>query len=214
MMSAKQSIFEKLRTANTPFLKARRVEHHLAMSPLDDRSDNLKKVFIQAAEGLSCKVYNIQNAETVPEILASILKGEKSVSAWSWDQIPYAELEQNLKAMDVQIADPLDPSVNVGITGANAALAASGSLVLNRGKDRSNGPSLLPPVHIAFVREDRILPNFEAWVAQQRVDDLNNFQRSGNILIISGPSRTADIAMQLILGMHGPKELHILLLPD
>lgn len=51
----------------------------------------------------------------------------------------------------------------------------------------------------------------ESWLAQKR---LNDIRAASNVVIISGASRTADIAMELILGMHGPRELHIILLKN
>lgn len=213
-MKAKHAILEKLRLGKPPFSDSQLVEPRLAVSSFEDRTTDLKMAFIQAAEGLACQVYDLQTIEDFSEILNSILEGEKIISAWNWDRIPCGEeIETTLNALSVQVAQPHDPFVNVGITGVDAAFAATGSVVLNRCLSQPTGPSLLPPIHIAIITEDQILPNFEVWVAQQRTDDLNGFQRSGNIVIVSGPSRTADIAMQLILGMHGPKELHIIILP-
>ncbi|NDJ54030.1 MAG: lactate utilization protein, partial [Chloroflexi bacterium] len=73
--------------------------------------------------------------------------------------------------------------------------------------------SLLPTMHIAIIRQEQIVPNFEAWAEQQRADEFEGFRQASNIVAISGASRTADIAMELILGMHGPAELHIVILP-
>ena len=71
--------------------------------------------------------------------------------------------------------------------------------------------SLLPPIHIAIVRRNQILADLETWVARQREPGIDRFRALSSIMIISGPSRTADIAMQLVMGMHGPRELHIIL---
>ena len=214
MMTTREKILKKLRESKTAFSGAQPVRDHLAVSPLDSiQLMDLKGCFIRAAENLSCTVYDVQQPKDVAQILASVLKREKQVSAWDWDQIPYDGLKQSLNDLSIQVSDPADPSVRVGITGAAAALAASGSIAVNRNPGRPNGPSLLPPVHIAIITEDQILPNFESWISKQRLDGLSDFQQSGNIVMISGPSRTADIAMELILGMHGPKELHIIILP-
>ncbi|MCA9912337.1 MAG: LUD domain-containing protein, partial [Anaerolineae bacterium] len=56
-----------------------------------------------------------------------------------------------------------------------------------------------------------ILPHFEAWIAQQGAD-AENFRQSGNHVVITGASRTADIGMELVLGAHGPADLHIIIL--
>jgi L-lactate dehydrogenase complex protein LldG len=102
--------------------------------------------------------------------------------------------------------------MRVGITGVDAALAATGSLVLAAGVGKHRVTSLLPPLHIAVVRASQIMPDLESWVAMQRAQGLDAFRRMSSVIVISGPSRTADIAMQLIMGMHGPAELHIILI--
>ena len=123
--------------------------------------------FIQAAEGLACQVYDLQNPEGVSTVLSSILRNEKIVSAWDWDCIPYAEeLAPTLKAMNVQVVQPLDPSVKVGITGVDAAFATTGSIVLSRCPGQPTGPSLLPPIHVAVTTEDQIMP--KAYVLRRK----------------------------------------------
>jgi L-lactate dehydrogenase complex protein LldG len=72
--------------------------------------------------------------------------------------------------------------------------------------------SLLPPVHIAIIRADQIIPDLETWGAALRSHGLDAFREIASAVIISGPSRTADIAQTMILGMHGPWELHIIIL--
>ncbi|MCP5101116.1 MAG: lactate utilization protein C, partial [Chloroflexi bacterium] len=82
------------------------------------------------------------------------------------------------------------------------------------GNGRYRTTSLLPPVHIAIMTTDQISPNLESWLANQRAETPDLFKNASNIAIISGASRTADIAMELILGMHGPGKLHIILLSN
>ena len=162
----------------------------------------MQKRFVQEAENLSCKIHSPNGKKDTAWILSEIISTDQRVSAWDWDQIPFPRLEHFLSDKGIELAPPDDPEVRVGITGVNAAMAATGSIVLDRRKGRHNSPSLLPPVHIAIITLDQILPNLEAWVAQQRLDNLVEFQKTGNTMVISGPSRTADIGMELILGMH------------
>ena len=112
----------------------------------------------------------------------------------------------------IEISSGRDASVKVGLTGADAALAATGSLVLLTGKGKPRLVSLLPPVHIAVITRQQIIPDLESLMTEFREKKPDVFQQNSSIMIISGPSRTADIAMQLILGMHGPRELHIIIL--
>jgi L-lactate dehydrogenase complex protein LldG len=101
--------------------------------------------------------------------------------------------------------DPLP----LGLTGADAGLAESGSLVLTSGPGRGRLASLVVPVHIAVLRRDRLL--FSISDLFRRRPDLAAMPGS-NLVCITGPSRTADIEMTLSRGVHGPREIHVILL--
>jgi L-lactate dehydrogenase complex protein LldG len=182
------------------------------MTPLADDPVTVRDRFIQEATALNVTIHQPAVQSEAIEIILDILAEDTAVLAWDSAAIPLPDLPAALAAAGIAIAPPADPAVRVGISGADAALAATGSLVLASGDGRYRATSLLPPVHIAVLTTDQILPNLEAWVARQRVAGLSLFQESANIVIISGPSRTADIGMELILGMHGPREMHLLLL--
>ncbi|MEJ2405554.1 MAG: lactate utilization protein C [Candidatus Thiodiazotropha sp.] len=98
--------------------------------------------------------------------------------------------------------------VDVAVTEAQAGLAESGSLVLWPDTQEPRLMSLVPPVHIALLETDRLFENFaelidkEHWTAGL----------PSNALLISGPSKTADIEQTLAYGIHGPKQLLTLLL--
>jgi L-lactate dehydrogenase complex protein LldG len=99
---------------------------------------------------------------------------------------------------------------DLGLTGAEYAVAASGTLVMVAAPGRPRAFSLLPPLHIALIRTAQILPDLAALTRQLR-QDYPGRQPSG-VALISGPSRTADIEQTLTVGVHGPGELHILLI--
>jgi L-lactate dehydrogenase complex protein LldG len=65
-------------------------------------------------------------------------------------------------------------------------------------------------VHIVVVTLDQIVPRLEAWLAQQRAQGLPTMHNAANICFISGPSRTGDIEMELILGVHGPGQVQVI----
>jgi len=97
----------------------------------------------------------------------------------------------------------------IGITGAYCALAETGTLMLLSGPATSATTSLLPETHIAVVHTSRIVRCMEdAW-------DLLRAEHGTlprQVAFVSGPSRTADIEMTLVLGIHGPYRVHIILL--
>ena len=100
---------------------------------------------------------------------------------------------------------------DIGITGVDYALAETGSCVLLPRKGVSRVISLLPPVHIAVVRSGQVLPSLDELFTLRRQEFLTG-DIGSYLNIISGPSRSADIEYQLVTGVHGPGEVHMILL--
>jgi len=86
-------------------------------------------------------------------------------------------------------------------------LADTGSVVLAASPGEPRARSLLPEVHVSLLREDRILPGL-AELFEALGPDLPS-----QLMIITGPSRSADIEQKLTVGVHGPGEAHVVLLP-
>ena len=101
----------------------------------------------------------------------------------------------------------LDP-IRVGLTGAIAGIAESGTIAVVSGPGRPRLASLLVPVHIAVLRADRLYPSLSAFLAAHG----DVAERGSNLVLITGPSRTADIEMTLTRGVHGPGEIHVVLI--
>jgi L-lactate dehydrogenase complex protein LldG len=101
-------------------------------------------------------------------------------------------------------------SLTVGITGADAGLAESGSLVLVSGPGRSRMASLIPYVHIAVLRTSRIVRTLGHLLNER--PELTG--AGSNFVIVTGPSRTGDIEMVLTLGVHGPRHVHVVMIDD
>ena len=93
-----------------------------------------------------------------------------------------------------------------GVSRALCGLADTGSVVLAAGPDEPRARSLLPPVHVSLLERDRILPGLAELFTAVR-DELPSA-----LAIVTGPSRSADIAQTLVVGVHGPGEVHVVLL--
>ncbi|HEY3130805.1 MAG TPA: lactate utilization protein [Acidobacteriota bacterium] len=98
-------------------------------------------------------------------------------------------------------------TVAVGVTGVDFGLCDTGTLVLRTSERRGRLLSLLPPVHVALLERERLLPDLAAFLAQP----LSN---ASAITFITGPSKTADIEQKLTTGVHGPGRIHILLVEN
>jgi L-lactate utilization protein LutC len=96
--------------------------------------------------------------------------------------------------------------LDVGITGVQAAIAETGTLVLDSSVERNRLVSLVPPIHIAILDASRIYPTLADVLALLQSGD----EVSAAITFITGPSRTADIELTLAIGVHGPQELYVI----
>ena len=96
---------------------------------------------------------------------------------------------------------------DVGISTAQAAIAETGTLVLDSTCERHRLVSLVPPVHIAIVRASQIYRTLGEVLTLIRKDK----EISPAVTFITGPSRTADIELTLAIGVHGPQELYVII---
>jgi L-lactate dehydrogenase complex protein LldG len=97
---------------------------------------------------------------------------------------------------------------DIGITTAQAAIAETGTLVLESERERHRLVSLVPPVHIAIVDAANICLTLGESLAAVQKDEAREL--SPTVTFITGPSRTADIELTLAIGVHGPQELYVI----
>lgn len=116
--------------------------------------------------------------------------------------VPEAEERGRLRA-EIARAD-------VGVTGADLAVAETGTLVLRAAAGRPRSTSLLPPCHVAVFDRTALLETLEqVGLALEAWHDGPEPAGGGAVIaFITGPSRTADIELTLTRGVHGPKEVH------
>ncbi len=181
--------------------------------------------FTQALVALTGQIHHADSPGTIGDVIAGIARtaGESSYLSWSEDAIGCAGLVDALAARGLHRISydlPFEQAgrdervrvlagIGLGVTGADAALADSGAIVLASGPGRGRLASLLPPVHIAIVKRDRMFASLPALLAAR--PDL--VVAGSNLVAIAGPSRTADIEMTLTHGVHGPKHVHVILIP-
>ena len=101
---------------------------------------------------------------------------------------------------------------DVGLTGTDYALAETGSLVILPRQGLSRLVSLVPPVHVALVRPEEVLESLHDLFLLRRLEYKQRGGEMGSYLnFITGPSRTADIEMTIVQGVHGPRAVHMIL---
>lgn len=92
-----------------------------------------------------------------------------------------------------------------GITAAEALLAETGTVVVHSGTGMSRMVSLLPPVHFVICEEARLTTDIFTWLAA------HGGTWPANAVLISGPSKTGDIEQTMTVGVHGPRQLIVIL---
>lgn len=117
-------------------------------------------------------------------------------------------LATNLKRQGFVVHYRVVPEIEgATVSTAAYALADPGSVVIAASPEEPRARSLLPEVHITLVSEDRVVADL-AELLDRVVGNLPS-----SLAIVSGPSRSADIEQILALGVHGPREEHVVIVP-
>jgi L-lactate dehydrogenase complex protein LldG len=168
--------------------------------------------FVMSAEAVDAEIVGAP-AESISQILTKAIEDiEPNLVAVSADQ-ECVGVEEYLTELGIAVAPRNDidalASADLGITGSVAGIALTGSVVVDSRRAKGRLVSLLPAVHLALVAVDRIvgtpgdlLRNIPRWFPQGL---------PSNLVFITGPSRSADIELQITKGVHGPQRLLIAL---
>jgi L-lactate dehydrogenase complex protein LldG len=219
----KQIILSNIRRGvNNPELMVDRKRKLTTFEPAPFEPHTLVARWREELEALTGVVYGpLPPAAAVEQLIELAARLEpKAAIVWDDDDLPLPGVRSRLQAAGITVEQidnsATDPAVRqrlgkipVGITGAIAGLADTGSVVVDTTAGRSRAASLLPPVHIALLPVSALYPDLPTWMALQGGGVLAD---TANLTIISGPSKTADIELNLVLGVHGPGEIHVILL--
>lgn len=114
-----------------------------------------------------------------------------------------------LRASDAQLNREAVFQADVGVSGVDFLLAETGSMVLMSRPEQPRSLSLLPPIHVAVAERRQILPDLFDLFAGGGV---RPEEAPACVTIITGPSKTGDIELRLVSGVHGPGEVHVVLI--
>jgi L-lactate dehydrogenase complex protein LldG len=167
-------------------------------------------LFSEMAERVSATVERLASPDDVPAAVANYLRGHNLpmevrtgadlvLASLPWDRAPH--LERQIGASG--------GNDHVSLSRAFGGVAESGTLMLVSGEDNPTTLNFLPDTHIVVVSADDIAGDYETvWNRIRETYGSGKLPRTVNL--ITGPSRSADIEQTLILGAHGPRALHIL----
>lgn len=197
-------------------LEGRMARHERNLQPARSQGDRtvLVERFVAMAEAMACSVRSLESADDVPEAvvdylrannlpLSAVLSPDPELGALPW-------ADQTL--LEVREGTPANEDL-VGVTPAFGAVAETGTLVMASDEAHPATLNFLPDHHIVALRRSQIAGSYEdVWDRLRAAQGDNKLPRTVNL--ITGPSRTGDIELQIHLGAHGPRSLHILLIDD
>jgi L-lactate dehydrogenase complex protein LldG len=188
-------------------------------------SDSLAAQFRSELEKLG-GIFLSERRDTAAARVAALVRERQAaqVAAWAPEHLPVPGLLEELSRAGMTVVDSQIPSeaparsqrlseverVSVGITGVDAALADTGTLVLRSGAGRPRLASLSVRTHIALLTPEQLYASWEDWWANLSARG-RWVSEASNVTLVSGPSRTADIEMTLTVGVHGPAEVMVIM---
>ncbi|MBP0493736.1 LutC/YkgG family protein [Pararoseomonas indoligenes] len=206
-------------------LDGRLATHPRHLIPARARLSGPERVaaFVKNVEKEFGTVERVEDAASVPAAIADYLAAQnlepRFVLAPHPDLAALPWAERPMLAFEVRRAVPGDA---VSVQHAWAGVAETGTLVFPSGPERPTTLNILPETEIAVLRASDILGAYEeAWdrLRAERGGAEPNPNPSGgfmprNVMLVTGPSRSADIEQTLELGAHGPRRLHVILIED
>jgi len=174
--------------------------------PLRPLTGDLVERFRAMAESMQSSTEEVRLESDAPAAVARYLQGHQLPSRGCvWPAL--AHLDWRGAGLELAPRAATDADA-VGVTGAFAALAETGTTMLVSGADTPASASLLPETHIAVVPASCVVACMEdAWDRARRA--FGALPRSVNF--VSGPSRTGDIEQKMVLGAHGPYRVHLII---
>lgn len=213
-MSSRELILEKLYKATAPdqtnqkimpieqphpgdaevfIAKATAAGAQVIRTKQNEAVENLKSLLQETG----CKSGIISNEGIIKELNIQSIAGEIGIQCRYTDDYPGEAYRRNVLQAEI------------GISGCNYALADSGSLVILHSQNDQRLISLAPDYYLGMVKTSQLL--------KDRIDlasILEKEKKTAAVTIITGVSRTADVALQVVLGMHGPRKVYIVLIDD
>ena len=202
-----------------------------AMANSAANSAELTDRMAEAASTIGWKVHRVANPEDAADVVANICeqKGAKSVLRSTHDVLGEINVDAAVTSTGANLSvtehsgDNNETMISeskseafatdIGITGVDYAIAETGTVVLHPRSGLSRLVSLAPPTHIAVLRPAEILDSLDELFTMERNDHLSG-NLAGSMNLISGPSKTADIEGTTVTGIHGPLEVHLIILEN
>ncbi|MCM5553099.1 lactate utilization protein [Pleomorphomonas sp. NRKKF1] len=220
-MSSRDAILGRIRrslgVSDSDATRPAAVRHRLAETPVNvvpargqlpdaERID----LFVRKVGEVFATVVRLEGRDDIPAAVAAYLRDRNLPQAIRRGDDPrLADLPWEREAQLAVATGPSEGRDLVGLSHADAGVAETGTVVLTSGPDNPTTLNFLPDHHIVVVDASTVAGDYETvWADLRRRFGAGLMPRTVNL--VTGPSRSADIEETLLLGAHGPRSLHIL----
>ncbi|SHO59089.1 LutC/YkgG family protein [Vibrio quintilis] len=218
MNTVKDQILARLRTAGAPPIHAEPVSSSSWGHMYQIDEEQMVNCFCQALTDNHAQVSTIQLADLPDTLQRLCLEKGWQRAVTGYEGVYLESIHQGLSAIDVtEYRQPFETwkedlfhNIDVGVTHTVAGIADTGALVLKPDSAEPRTLSLVPPCHVAILRQSDLFVSLSQAMTRQSWSQ----EMPANLLLISGPSKTADIQRTLAYGAHGPAELIVIILSD
>lgn len=221
MMSSRDAILGRIRrslgASGTDATRLATVRHRLAETPVNiiparGQLPDAERVelFVRKANEVFASVARLEKRDEIPRAVAEYLRSRNLPQAIRrGEDARLAGLPWEREAQLAVTVGPSDGKDLAGVSHADAGVAETGTVVLTSGADNPTTLNFLPDHHIVVVDASTVAGDYETvWADLRRRFGAGLMPRTVNL--VTGPSRSADIEETLLLGAHGPRSLHIL----
>ncbi|MBN2635610.1 MAG: LUD domain-containing protein [Prolixibacteraceae bacterium] len=201
MKSAREEILEKLKGSN----------HHVPDKPDFDSpvyhpiEKPLELAFKENLEKVNGHVYLFQSKMELYEVLNRFLSNVNKNRIFCFENKIAASLN-NISFAALEFSN-IPEDIEIGITGCEFLIAHTGSIMVSSAQKGGRQLFVYPPIHIIVAKQNQLVEYLEN--AYSRLFEKYATNLPSHIALITGPSRTADIEKTLVLGAHGPREIHV-----
>ena len=173
--------------------------------------------FVEELEALGGHAKRVESLEEAREYVLSLARerGAERLIRWDVEELEALGVDGPLAEAGVEVALWRDledfrevaARADIGLSTAEWAIADTGSLVLTSGPGKGRTVTLLPPTYVAVVPAEKVLRTVPEAIQKYAGDG----GLPANVVFHTGPSRSGDIEMEIFVGMHGPGDVHVIL---
>jgi L-lactate dehydrogenase complex protein LldG len=173
--------------------------------------------FLEELGALGGHGRRVENLEEARDYVLALARerGAQRLIRWDVEELDELGADEPLREAGVEVVLWRDledfrevaAKSDIGLSTAEWAIADTGSLVLTSGPGKGRTVTLLPPTYVAVVAADRVLRTVPEAIEKYAGDG----GLPANVVFHTGPSRSGDIEMEIFVGMHGPGDVHVVL---